>query len=582
MRAIIAILILLPFLSRAQRKPDTLEYENQRLPVLFDSVATFSNGFMIDTNFIPPSSFNQSVDYITLDGSNRETEGVYRLVLKSAGGGSALVDSTRIEQDSIAVYYQNGAEIGRDTIRLGTAGQILTEGFLITIQGDSINVDSIPASYVTDLKDSILANQIEDRDWLFNGTSLYTDTLDNVVVNNDTTANGARFEVWKDVGGLGVNYNLNLLQDTSQVLEKTLNLSGEGNIDTIYKYNWNFGVGDTTYNNKWANNGSPLIYMPATSFSAFDARATIINIKQPVAAYSFQVSDFIPFQYLPSSFGLIGSNDTLMGWDTLSYISGLDTSSYNYNGVVDTDIDSIKVYETDIQNTYIYHRFFIDSLVQNFTNFIAPTSDGGQASIVDLKLFPQGGSVAFQVFGNGIIKISDAPYKSTVDTLLAYRNDTVVSTVVTTFSEGDNISILGDSINLDSVVKVRSSSRNKVIFDTLTTTGNDTIVNLNFENSQGLYVYCSDTSVKGILFDLDTNTIEVGFIQDFSVTLEVDTLVSPPTLYFQSGEFQLLGGEAPTLTEDNSDSTRKDVITFRYDGATLRAKVLIAKDFRNN
>ncbi len=35
--------------------------------------------------------------------------------------GSGIIDSTRIVQDSIAVYYQGGIEIGRDTIRISGA-----------------------------------------------------------------------------------------------------------------------------------------------------------------------------------------------------------------------------------------------------------------------------------------------------------------------------------------------------------------------------------------------------------------------------------------------------------------------------
>jgi hypothetical protein len=37
-------------------------------------------------------------------------------------GGGGMVDSTRIIQDSIAVYYQDGTEVGRDTIRPSGSG----------------------------------------------------------------------------------------------------------------------------------------------------------------------------------------------------------------------------------------------------------------------------------------------------------------------------------------------------------------------------------------------------------------------------------------------------------------------------
>lgn len=40
----------------------------------------------------------------------------------SGGGGSSTVDSTRLVNQKIAVYYQNGSEVGRDTISLDSTG----------------------------------------------------------------------------------------------------------------------------------------------------------------------------------------------------------------------------------------------------------------------------------------------------------------------------------------------------------------------------------------------------------------------------------------------------------------------------
>lgn len=42
--------------------------------------------------------------------------------IASGGGGGSLVDSTRLIQDSILVYYQDGSEVGRDTIALAGGG----------------------------------------------------------------------------------------------------------------------------------------------------------------------------------------------------------------------------------------------------------------------------------------------------------------------------------------------------------------------------------------------------------------------------------------------------------------------------
>lgn len=43
------------------------------------------------------------------------------ITIGEAGSGSVVIDSTRLTQDSILLYYQDGTEIGRDTIRVSNA-----------------------------------------------------------------------------------------------------------------------------------------------------------------------------------------------------------------------------------------------------------------------------------------------------------------------------------------------------------------------------------------------------------------------------------------------------------------------------
>jgi hypothetical protein len=66
---------------------------------------------------------------VTVDANGRVTSG-------SNPGYVTVVDSTRIISDSVAVYYQNGSEVGRDTIRVpstGGGGSITGSGTTNTI-----------------------------------------------------------------------------------------------------------------------------------------------------------------------------------------------------------------------------------------------------------------------------------------------------------------------------------------------------------------------------------------------------------------------------------------------------------------
>ncbi|MEO1256974.1 MAG: hypothetical protein AAFY41_19120, partial [Bacteroidota bacterium] len=50
-----------------------------------------------------------------------------RLVNSPDENGAGLTDSTRIFQDSIIVYFQNGVEVGRDTLAVSGSGSSFTD-----------------------------------------------------------------------------------------------------------------------------------------------------------------------------------------------------------------------------------------------------------------------------------------------------------------------------------------------------------------------------------------------------------------------------------------------------------------------
>lgn len=110
----------------------------------------------------------------------------------------------------------------------------------------------------------------------------------------------------------------------------------------------------------------------------------------------------------------------------------------------------------------------------------------------------------------------------------------------------------------------------------------DTTILIDLLEYQGGHIYI-DSSVSNILIDVVYSSMVPGYIQDYSLTIETDTNIVPPSLTFAANEFQLVNGIAPTLTTVKSQSTRFDIITFRYDGtAAKRLKVLPVTDFRNN
>lgn len=110
----------------------------------------------------------------------------------------------------------------------------------------------------------------------------------------------------------------------------------------------------------------------------------------------------------------------------------------------------------------------------------------------------------------------------------------------------------------------------------------DTTFNIQMQNNQGA-VLTIDSSVTGVLINFDTLQTDVNYIQDYSLTIITDTSITPPTLHFTAGKFQFAGGAAPTLTTTKTDAQRRDILTFRYDGApTKRLKVLAVQDFQNN
>jgi hypothetical protein len=77
----------------------------------------------------------------------------------SGGGGSSLVDSTRLIDNSIVVYYQDGAEVGRDTVRNVTVQPvtyITDSGQLNLSPGSSVNLNGLNGVYTTGTGNTIV------------------------------------------------------------------------------------------------------------------------------------------------------------------------------------------------------------------------------------------------------------------------------------------------------------------------------------------------------------------------------------------------------------------------------------------
>jgi len=440
----------------------------------------------------------------------------------SAVGGSSFVDSTRLARDSVLIFWQNGVKVDSATIKSTDKYLTLVRDSVLISWRNGVKVDS----------STISGLGVTDTDWLNNGSVIYNN-VNPVIVNNDTVSNTAKFEVW-GYNSDSIEYTNNQLTDTSQILEKNT-----GSINNTFKTVWSFDNPSDTLFYKASASTPAGVTIPSTNGA--NARVTILNVNRPISSYLIQVSDGLPYQWR-----FKGSNDTLAGWDILDTQTGRDTTYWKANA---STLDSVKVYKFNNAKTYQYYRLEFDSTVGVSDNVVY-VADGSFASntvdLVNLRLFPAKKIPAFQVFQDYRVQV---------------KSDLYV--------EGNT--------------KIRESVRAGILFDTLSNTANDTSITLNFTNNQGTHLYLIDTLVTGVLIDVNTSSLEVGYIQDFSLTIEVDTSVIAPTLFFTSGKFQFSGGTTPTLSTGNTDATRKDILTFRYDGtAEKRLKVIPVKDFQNN
>lgn len=84
---------------------------------------------------------------------------VASMIVDSLSGFTTIVDSTRVLSDSIAVYYQNGVEVGRDTIRVPSSGGSGTVTSIAAGNGISVSPSPITTTGTVSADTSVLASK---------------------------------------------------------------------------------------------------------------------------------------------------------------------------------------------------------------------------------------------------------------------------------------------------------------------------------------------------------------------------------------------------------------------------------------
>lgn len=218
-------------------------------------------------------------------------------------------------------------------------------------------------------------------------------------------------------------------------------------------------------------------------------------------------------------------------------------------------IDSIK-----LVNDSILRQWNDGSIIRTDTIRIAGTGGGGGTNYTDSTRLRRDSVLYYYL--NGALQDSATIRPSIIG------------------NAGDNIEIVNNKFALDSSVNIRQAIRANVVYDTLAGL-NDSLV-IDFTAGQGYYVFC-DSAVNSLIKIRRPTQLQEGYIQDVSVTFVTDTMIAPPALIFNGGQFQFIEGTQPSLTTTKTDAFIRDVFTFRYDGLPeKRVKVVPVKDFRNN
>lgn len=498
----------------------------------------------------------------------------------SGGGGGAtnFTDSTRLTQDSILVYTLNGVEIGRDTIRVPSTSLNIVGGLFITVTGDTINLDSVPASYITGLRDSILANQVNDSDWIENGVVLYNNT-NSVVLNNDTSSN-ERFGVY----GFGNNSLTHIVTDSIQQVNyrnSLFDFDGDTSVNFPGR-ECSINVGASSPDGLYCDNFRVDSLDPAPD-SLFVSRFTGQNhltfkvTDKLFTDYWFQVPNKSFSNVRPYSWYVLGSNDTLTGFDTISTVLGYSLTNYFSDYPTNNNHINGQYFSTNNTTYYEYIRFVFDTIQIVSNESLAKVGSGGiTAQFHDFNVFGHEKSSAIKIYDDNRIELDHTPYQPNVDTLLAVKNDTLVSTVLTPLSGGDNINITTNNVNLDSNVNIRNKITTSLVRDTLV---GDTTYTLDVVNKQAYHITLDTNAIR---FFYESANLTIGQPFDITVVLESDTAKAPQTVYFEESLFYFAGGTAPTIDNTNTNSKRRNILQFKFDGVNQRLYVLSIEQWEEN
>jgi len=555
-KILLATLLSLFALSASAQIPMSSKYDFQ------NNVEISGDTFTLYTNSTVPSDSA----FVIIDSANNRV----RFLDFSAVGGSSFVDSTRLARDSVLIFWQNGVKVDSATIRVASSGGSFApladtslwkySGSTITTKHPFFPVVINPSSNIQDFliysetNDTLFysgsgsgadKNVFEQKIFWRNATNssnktkmlAYDNATNEVLIQDyspptpdlDWQINGNEIysiPQYVTINGLDKTNSFGVY--TSGETTDTANFVQPETISEFTFYTENLSpVGFSNgYDQKgWAvedtSNNSCCGSTSQPKLYQVDSFPAFTSVisENPVSIWGYSLGGYTD----PiAAFAIQATNDTSQGWTTIDTVSGLTGADYNI-----------------VNETY--------------RKFIAPTA----------------------YYTNWRIKITAGDGSTTY--IMGLRLFGTQSNPLLTADQSDN------NVRTYEKTIIDKSIRAGILFDTLSNTGNDTSITLNLTNKQGTHLYLGDTLVTGVLINIDTSTLDVGYIQDFSLTIEVDTSVTAPTLFFTSGKFQFSGGEAPTLSTGNTDATRKDILTFRYDGtAEKRLKVIPVNDFQNN
>lgn len=452
---------------------------------------------------------------------------------------------------------------------------LYTKGFILG--NPELGWKELDVSAVTGLQDSLNARGGSDSDWLLNSNSLYNNT-NSIVVNNDTTNAGAKFEVW---GYSPSSPLLHLIRDSSGLVnyQNTLFTYNSDTAVTNNDYECSVNFPQSLTGNVLCTDYTPIPSNDTVFFSRFngDNHLTFqLQKNQLFKNYWFQVGEHPFTNVRPYDWYVLGSTDNVT-YDTIQIVNNHSLSNYFPAYPTLSPQTNGQYFTTTNNQAYQYIRFVFDTIAIASNGALAKVGAGGvTVQLQDFQLFGIEKTPLLETFGSKTIKLHDTPYQSGVDTLLGIRGDTVYSTLSASVSAGDNLNKVSNTINLDSNVNIRNKITTSLVRDTLV---GDTLYTLDVTNKQAYHI---TLDTNAILFDYVTSDLIVGQPFDITVVLESDTAKAAQTAHFTSGKFYFAGGTAPTINNTNTNSKRRNILQFKFDGVNQRLYVLSIEQWEEN